>query len=147
MIQPETGPDIVSCYEFGLLPDVVAKEAGMEPYVGKVGVAEVVLNRVMDQERWSDSIAGVVLQPRQFSCYNEGDPGATKRPRPDTPGWGQFVESCKATAEALRGSNYTDGANHYLNPDAVLRASGKLPSWYDEDKITARIGRHVFLRL
>ena len=43
----------------------------------------------------------------------------------------------------------THGADHYLNPTLTrqIRFDHSLPTWYDPDKVTLRVGRHEFLRL
>ena len=53
--------------ELDLLARVVHGEAAGEPFVGKVAVAAVVLNRV-DSPMFPDTIAGVIYEPWQFSC-------------------------------------------------------------------------------
>lgn len=141
MVHPTTGDDFLVCYRFGLLADVVWHEARGESFEGKVAVAEVILERLRDP-RWPNDIEGVVLQPWQFSCFNENDPNSSKRPKPsDRTGWNAFRECCEAAAQAMGGSNLTGQANHYVNL-GVAR-----PAWYDQAKVTAVIGAHTFLRL
>lgn len=143
MIIPQHAEDIRDCFRYGLLADVIWHEARGQEYEGKVGVGEAVINRLNDA-RWPDEIDEVIMQKNQFSCFRSDDPNNAKRPKPDDL---EFMECCRAAAAALNGSRYTSGANHYLNPATVLRVSGKLPSWYDESKVTVTIGDHVFLRL
>lgn len=136
--------DVLAAHDIALLADCVWREARGEPYEGKVAVAEVILERWRDR-RWPGTIADVVLQPYQFSCYNPKDPNVALRPKRESRA---FVECCAAAAEALNGSDRTEGANHYLNKALTKQIrGGSLPPWYDPDKITAEIGRHVFLRL
>jgi len=133
--------DFLACYSWGLLPNVVWAEARGEPYEGKVAVAEVVLERIRDQ-RWGNDVASVVLQPWQFSCFNQQDPNAALRPRPsDKKGYAVFKECCRAAADAVNGSTLTGRANHYVNLKVAR------PVWYDPEKVTAVIGAHTFLRL
>lgn len=145
---PKTTEEILECWRYGLLPLTIYREAGGEPYEGKVAVAEVILNRVQDP-RWEDQIDGVVLAPKQFSCYNVDDWTATRMPRPSNPrDMVVWEECCQAAAEALNGSNLTSGANHYLNENLTRKIrGGTLPRWFRPDKVTARINRHTFLKL
>ena len=54
--------------------------------------------------------------------------------------WGECL---KAACDAYYDLDFdpTIGSNHYFNPAVVT------PSWYDESKVMARIGSHVFLKL
>ena len=38
-------------------------------------ILNTVVCRAGREDRWPDTIEGVILQPKQFSCFNEGDPG------------------------------------------------------------------------
>lgn len=149
MIEPRTQQDVLDCFGYGLLADVVDKEASGEPFEGKVAVASVVLNRAADpRKRWPDDITGVVMQPSQFSCYDFKDPNSIKRPKPaNKVAWRGFLDSCSAAAAALSGDDPTMGANHYLNVATRLKTHGSMPDWYDAEKVTVIIGRHTFLKL
>lgn len=126
-------------WQLDVLARTVYGESRGESYAGQVAVASVVLNRVRAHPRWPASIAAVCLQPRQFSAWNDPTPLASLAS--DDPGLGL----CRAAARAASDlKDSTNGANHYLTADL---AAGDPPSWYDPAKITARIGRHVFLRL
>jgi spore germination cell wall hydrolase CwlJ-like protein len=48
-------------------------------YFGMMGVASVILNRHKHPlKMWGATVASVCLAPRQFSCWNEGDPNRPK---------------------------------------------------------------------
>lgn len=54
-------------------------EARGEPLIGQIAVAWVMTNRVHDErKRWGGMYATVCTWPRQFSCWNEGDPNRVK---------------------------------------------------------------------
>jgi N-acetylmuramoyl-L-alanine amidase len=55
-----------------LLAQTVCGEARAEPYEGKVAVAAVMLNRVKD-DRFPDSVAGVVYQTHAFESVTNGE--------------------------------------------------------------------------
>lgn len=116
---------------------VVALEAEGEPTLGKEAVAWVVMNRVKSRQQ---TVRQVVMASGQF-------PGlwVPRRVR-----WIELAPSAFQVAWAV----YTDqtpdpshGATHYLNERTVLALHGRLPMWFDESRITARIGNHTFLRL
>lgn len=148
MIEPRNETDIRDCFGYGVAALTVWREAQGESYEGKVAVAEVIVNRAEDP-RWPDELDEVVLQKMQFSCYNPGDPVASRMPDlKSAEGEAVFQDCCRAVAEALTGRRLTGGANHYLNVRAVEKETGgKLPSWYDKTKVTAIIGNHEFLKL
>lgn len=148
MLEPLTAEDVMDCWRYGLLPLTILREAGGEPFPGKVAVAEVILNRAADP-RWEDNIDEVILHPLQFSSFNRNDPVATRMPNPTSDADRKlFHECCLAAAEALAGSAFSGGANHYLNPVRTRKIrGGTLPSWYDPSKVTAVIANHEFLKL
>lgn len=125
----------------------VWQEAAGEPWEGKLAVAWSIVNRMRDG-RWPSSASDVVFQPLQFSAWNADSPTRMRLDeiRPDNPVWADCYKAACAAYFGLSGDP-TRGANHYLNAQVVLSASGRLPSWYSEDKVTASIGRHRFLRL
>ncbi|MGE0710100.1 MAG: LysM peptidoglycan-binding domain-containing protein [Planctomycetota bacterium] len=95
------------------------------PFVGKVAVAAVVLNRVRSS-RFPDSITSVAHQPLQFSCYN-----ANVRKRLY---WGQVPSwAYDAARAALAGQDPTGGSTHYFNPYIVM------PSWRKQMVFVRRI--------
>jgi spore germination cell wall hydrolase CwlJ-like protein len=54
-----------------LLANLIYCEAGGEPYEGQLGVASVVINRVLSSQ-FPDSVVGVIYQDRQFSPVASG---------------------------------------------------------------------------
>lgn len=118
-------------------------EARGEPEAGQAAVACVVVNRVNDP-RWPGTIHEVCHQPKQFSCWNMGDPNRSmiENATLDDP---KFLRAYAIGAEAMTShDDPSNGANHYMTEG--LFYSLKRPSWSDEMRITAHIGRHVFLR-
>lgn len=118
-----------------LMAFTIVMEAGAEPYLGQLGVAWAIHNR-------PGSITDVIFQAYQFSAWNTKSP---TRMNLDVVPTEQLRSCYKAACSAYYelSDDPTNGATHYLNPEAV----SALPDWYDESKITARINRHVFLRL
>ena len=87
-----------------LLAQVIYGESGAEPYIGKVAVASVILNRLKDP-RFPKTLEGVIKQKGAFSCVRNGKIGAI----PDE-------DSYHAALAALAGQDPTDKAVFFYNP-------------------------------
>ena len=111
-----------------LLARLVHGEARGEPYIGKVAVAAVVLNRVKDP-RFPNTIAGVIYQPLAFTAVSDGQINLT----PDE-------ESLRAARDAMNGWDPTYGALYYYNP-AIATSK-----WIYSRPVHLRIGKHVFAK-
>lgn len=109
-----------------LLARCIHGEARGEPYVGKVAVAAVVLNRVRSPQ-FPNTIAGVIYQPLAFTAVADGQINLT----PDK-------DSLKAARDALNGWDPTYGCLYYWNP---ATATSK---WIWSRKVTLKIGKHWF---
>ncbi|NLW39301.1 MAG: spore cortex-lytic enzyme, partial [Tissierellia bacterium] len=109
-----------------LLARCIHGEARGEPYVGKVAVGAVVLNRVRDP-RFPNTIAGVIYQPLAFTAVADGQINLT----PDK-------DSIRAARDALNGWDPTYGCLYYWNP---ATATSK---WIWSRKVTLKIGKHWF---
>jgi N-acetylmuramoyl-L-alanine amidase len=118
-------------------------EARGEPREGKVACAWVMLNRVRDP-RWPDTWAEVCLQRLQFSCWWERGSNLDATMRASD----ADVETCMQIAGGVMAGLHPDptgGANHYLT-EAIAR-SDRRPSWFRWDRVKARHGAHLFVRL
>ena len=109
-----------------LLARLIFAEAGSEPYVGKVAVGGVVLNRVQNP-KFPKSVAGVIYQPSAFESVSNGYINRS----PTT-------ECQKAAWDAIRGWDPSGGALYFFNP-----AKTNNP-WIWARRIINRIGKHVF---
>ncbi len=128
-----TDAELLNRFLFALC---IWREARGESLTGKQMVADVIRNRVTDP-RWPNSYAEVVLQPKQFSCFNAGDPNVVKFPSVESPAWGD----CLAVVDAvLAGAPATTTANHYCTLNI-------LPAWADATKMVGEEGNHRFYRL
>ena len=87
-----------------LLGRLVHGEARGEPYVGKVAVAAVVLNRVKSPS-FPNTISGVIYQSGAFDAVADGQINLT----PDE-------DSLRAARDALNGWDPTGGCLYYYNP-------------------------------
>lgn len=131
------------------------QEARGEPYDGKVGVAEVIRNRMAQRYMSDGTVAGTVLRAAQFSGWNTIDRNRIPSVQIDSDD--ECVQDClRAWHDALAGSDRVGPALHYLNVDLAKKlGGGLLPLWaadptdptqVDERLVTARIGRHTFFR-
>jgi len=112
----------------GLLAHLIQGEAAAEPYVGKVAVGGVVMNRIQNP-RFPKTIAGVVYQPHAFESVSNGI-------------FNQPVDndSLKAAGDAIRGWDPSGGALYFFNP-----AKTNNP-WIWARNVVTQIGRHIFAR-
>ncbi len=101
-------------------------EARGEPYIGKVAVGAVVLNRVRSP-KFPNTVAGVVYQPLAFTAVADGQINLT----PDK-------DSIKAARDALNGWDPTYGCLYYWNPATATSR------WIWSRKVTLKIGKHWF---
>ena len=145
-----------------LLAMCVFGEARGEPLAVQQAVAQVVLNRaghphiVFGSRRDStleENIRWVVLQRKQFSCFNPYDPNYPKILRPLKHERPEVWERCLRVAETAlaenqpplagaRGSDLlTENSDHYFD-DSI-----EPPKWAAPEKRTVKIGRLNFYRL
>ncbi|MGI9503615.1 MAG: cell wall hydrolase [Geminicoccaceae bacterium] len=122
-------------------------EARGEGATGMEACAWAIRNRVYDEHgRWPSTYSEVCRQRLQFSCWNDNDPNRAPMIKVDN------RDTAFLTAQAIaldvitvRIRDSSNGANHYLTHD--LFRSRHRPNWADPERITARIGNHVFLHL
>jgi N-acetylmuramoyl-L-alanine amidase len=120
--------EIPAVGNLNLLAHLINGEAATEPYVGKVAVGGVVMNRIQNP-RFPKTIAGVVYQPHAFESVSNG---IFNRPVNN--------ESLKAATDAISGWDPSGGALYFFNP-----AKTNNPWIWARSTIT-QIGRHIFAR-
>ena len=117
-------------------------EARSEGVEGMRAVAHVIANRVAQPRWWGKGWRGVCLKPKQFSCWNEGDPNRDRLlyiSRHDR-GYNEAYTIAVSVMGGFDTDDPTGGADHYHNNSVA-------PSWSDDAKRTAVIGRHIFYKL
>lgn len=132
-----------------LVRATIILEAGGEPFLGKLAVASVIRERLMDK-RWPDTWAGVCLQDQQFSCWNDVDrekdiPDAIMKKAIETQ-WGAiWWKECQLAAFGCVNHYF----RHVVNPANHYHAEDRKPYWTEapEAKCLAHIGKHLFWRL
>ena len=129
------------------LTEAVYFEAGNQPFIGKMAVAYVVLNRV-SSDKYPDDICDVirqgpidkngnlvpVLHKCQFSYYCDGK---VERPDYQSPAWRDSLLAAKLS-RALP-DYVTNGATHY-------HATYVNPFWADKLRRTVQLEDHIFYK-
>ena len=112
--------------EIYLLARIIHGEARGEPYVGKVAVGAVVLNRVRHPS-FPNTIAGVIYQAGAFDAVADGQINLT----PDN-------ESLRAARDAMNGWDPSGGCIYYFNP------ATSTSKWIWTREVRLSIGQHNF---
>ncbi|RSD28759.1 cell wall hydrolase [Mesobacillus subterraneus] len=111
--------------EVKLLARLVHAEAKGEPYEGKVAVAEVVLNRV-ENEQFPDTVKEVIYQKNAFQPVQNG---AINKPASE--------EAVQAVEEALETETNHEFL-YFYNPDTATS------DWIFTRDVIKKIGNHSF---
>jgi N-acetylmuramoyl-L-alanine amidase len=111
-----------------LLSRMIQAEAKGEPYIGKVAVGAVILNRI-ESPVFPKSLSGVLFQPGAFQSVSNG----TLWNEPD-------AESVRAANNALSGWDPSYGCLYFWNP------ATSTSRWIWNKTPVMRIGKHVFAR-
>jgi uncharacterized protein (TIGR02594 family) len=117
-------------------------EARGESNAGKEAVGHVVINRV-NSHRFADTVEKVCLQPKQFSCFNAGDPNRPIILAETLASGNAGFQECVAVAKRVIGGTVADntgGATHYYARTIAA------PSWTVGATLTAEIGVHRFYK-
>lgn len=109
-----------------MLARLVQAEAEGEPYIGKVAVAAVVLNRI-ESPLFPNTLAGVLYQPHAFESVTNGR--IYNNPS---------NEAIRAARDAINGWDPSGGALYFFNPAKTVNP------WIWSRTIVNRIGKHVF---
>ena len=106
-----------------------------------IAVGNVIMNRVKAQSGYGKTIQEVCLKPRQFSCWNAGDPNRailTGERINDS-----VFAMCRQVAAKIASEEWPDltkGSDHY-------HALSISPSWARGQKPKVRLANHVFYQL
>ena len=106
-------------------------EARGEPTMGQYAVAEVIMNRVED-DRYPDTVCGVVFQDHQFSFTHDGRPD--RLPKIPTIA---SVKSRRVASNVLNGYRIGITSTHYHTVSVE-------PFWKDNFELDGKIGNHLF---
>lgn len=117
----------------------VWQEAQGEPYEGKIGVAEVIRNRMLRNYSSDGTVAGTVARRYQFSAWNDDSQDnallikALKIVDSDA-----IVQECIRAWNQSKNTNYVKGAVLYVNKNKAN------PDWAKDSNFIIRIGDHWF---
>jgi len=115
-----------------IIAEALTYEARSESEIGQVAIAHVILNRVKSH-KWSDSVAGVVYEPWQFSY--------TMSKQENVPSKKDWRKSYLLAWEVLNGmvESPVGDADHY-------HAKYVNPRWASKLEYVATIGEHKFYK-
>lgn len=107
-----------------------------------MAVANVIVNRFKGRKKYGKTLAEVCLKPRQFSCWNEGDPNRSLIQEEDLERDPFFRIARQVSKKVALGlwPDLTRGGDHY-------HAITCRPYWARGDKMRMRLGSHVFYKL
>jgi len=123
--------------EFAMFVAIIYCESGGESYEGKLGVANVILNRLYGGT-YGDSLRDVIYAKGQFSPAGDGKLDRKISEYKN----GKFTEKAhkeciEAAKEAMAGHNNIGSRKNFMTPSAFKRCVGSA-----SDKLV--IGNHVF---
>ena len=104
-------------------------EARGESTMGQMAVAQVVVNRMVD-DRYPDTICGVVWASKAFSFTHDGKSDKMKHPESRS----KALQIAKST---LRGDGLGITSTHYHTVSVS-------PYWNKHYRLDGRIGNHIF---
>ena len=125
----------LSSKEFGCLARNIFYEAGVEPMIGKIAVAQVTYNRVKAKFRGS-SFCSVVYSPKQFSWTSES---SKRNTQPSGKLWKESKLAAKRFINGLRVAKLEKSLHYHA--DYVS------PNWGQPEYKVQQIGRHIFYDL
>jgi N-acetylmuramoyl-L-alanine amidase len=143
-------------------------EARSEGRAGMNAVGHVIMNRVRN-DRWGDSVQGVVKADRQFSCWNARDPNLKKmqemwqldqriaKLEPYSDEWNNAIEEMQADGTHAEWLKYQEAkklaarivAGQGRDPTGgslFYHTTGVDPVWNRGQQVVAKIGSHLFYR-
>jgi hypothetical protein len=87
---------MITDHDVDILARTIYGEAEANNTADAVAIAWVIVNR-LNYENWPDTLAGVCLQPWQFSCWNPADPNRQRI----LAAKGKWFEKCKKIANEV----------------------------------------------
>ena len=158
--------------ELDTLAQTIWGEARQEGTKGMIAVGNVIKNRAeANKKMFGQGIKGVALKPKQFSCWNEGDPNREKlkdilqydklvsmRKSPTGEPFNEWFQKFKNTGEYLEYKSYIKAkeiAQQILSGSVPDPTKGAVyyhtldvkPIWRTKLDQVAQYGNHVFYTL
>jgi spore germination cell wall hydrolase CwlJ-like protein len=174
--QPEQPTQSVSVNlenpDLNVLAQTIWGEARQEGTKGMIAVGNVIKNRAeANKKMFGQGIRGVALKPKQFSCWNQGDPNREKlkdvlqydklvslRKSPTGEPFNEWFQKFKNTGEYLEYKSYLKAkeiAQQILNGSVPDPTKGAVyyhtldvkPIWRKKLDKVAQYGNHIFYDL
>lgn len=123
-------------WDIHVLARTLYGEARGEPPEGQAAVGSVIINRLHDK-RFPKTVAGVCLQAKQFSAWNDDDPNRDKMAQVSDDDLAPFYLLATRLIDGIEPDN-TNGSTHYF-------AGAETPAWAKGRAPVVTIGRHAFL--
>lgn len=114
-------------------------EARNQSILGQRAVAWVTLNRMAD-DRYPDTVCGVVWQPKQFSWTHDGKPDRPAHNEQAEWEKAEFIARSVMRRWAMDQQSPVEDADHY-HADYVT------PNWADQGELIATVDNHLFYRV
>ncbi|MEL7571339.1 MAG: cell wall hydrolase [Eubacteriaceae bacterium] len=114
--------------DYVLMAQVIEGEAAGEPFVGKVAVGAVIINR-LESDEFPNDVRKIIYQTNAFEAVTNGQYKRTTS-----------NDSFKAAEMAINGSDPTNGCVYYWNPKTATS------KWVWQRPIMMQIGQHVFAK-
>ncbi len=158
--------------DLNVLAQTIWGEARQEGTKGMIAVGNVIKNRAeANKKMFGQGIRGVALKPKQFSCWNQGDPNKEKlkdilqydklvslRKSPTGEPFNEWFQKFKNTGEYLEYKSYLKAkeiAQQILNGSLPDPTKGAVyyhtldvkPIWRTKLDKVAQYGNHVFYDL
>jgi len=121
------------------LAETIYHEARGEPVAGQRAVANVVINRALNEEFFPDTLCQVVHQPKQFSWV-----GRTKNPKENDPA---FIKSKLLAVEVIMEHNLGLIESPYSMYNATFFSKEPIRLKYNKLHYLGMIGHHMFYEL
>jgi spore germination cell wall hydrolase CwlJ-like protein len=123
----------LSKQDFHCLAKNVYHEAGVEPFAGKVAVAQITLNR-LKTGRWGKSVCDVVYSKAQFSWTLNRK---LKYSEPKGKLWEDSIAAVNEVAKGIRVKSLDTSLWYHANYISQ-------PKWANMDKVVQVINKHIF---
>jgi spore coat assembly protein SafA len=138
---PDPHKPLTEHSELQLLAMALFGEARGTPAKTRKAIGHVIINRALHPGWWGKDLKGVILKPRQFSCFNEDDVNRKKLLEPlefENPEvWERCCQDAIEVYQRFKQeTSIVDpikGANHYFD------TSIPSPSWADDDKFVLEL--------
>jgi len=125
---------------------------GADETIEFLAIGCTVRNRVNKDKRFPNNYKDVILQPKQFSCYNDNDPNYNRiykfltDPEDKNDRLYNQLEHLADLVWNDRCTDFSNGADHYVAKWLYDKYPPATNKWYYKYTLTAVAGGHMFFR-